>query len=130
MSGFKYPDLAERQKLAAAAKEAMLKKFRAASQDPVAAVKRTARVALNDARVVRAAERDVAKKELQAEKARQAAGAAERVAQAQHEKEQAEALVTADKARQKVALEAEQKVARDVRYAARKSAKKERRRGH
>ena len=92
MSSFKYPDLAERQRLAAAAKEAMLKKFRAASESPVAAAKREARVALNDARVVRAADREVAKKELQAEKARQAARAAERVAQAQREKDEAEAL--------------------------------------
>jgi hypothetical protein len=32
MSSFKYPDLAERQKLAADAKSAMLKKFREATQ--------------------------------------------------------------------------------------------------
>ena len=90
---FKYPDLAERQKLAAAAKDAMLKKFRAASESPVAEAKREARVALNEARVARAAEREVAKKELQAEKARQAAHAAERAAQTQREKDAAEALL-------------------------------------
>ncbi|MBZ0146658.1 MAG: DUF6481 family protein [Pseudorhodoplanes sp.] len=130
MSSFKYPDLAERQRLAAAARDAMLKKFRAASQSPAVAAKRVARVALNDARVVRAAEREFAKKELQAENARQAARAAERVAQAQHEKDEAEALLTANKAEKKAALEAEQKAVRDARYAARKSAKKERRRGY
>lgn len=130
MSSFKYPDLAERQSLAAAAKNAMLEKFRAATQDPAAGARRKARTALNDARVVRAAERDAEKKERQAEKARQAARAAEHVAQAQREAEQAEALLAADKAQHKAALEAGQKVVRDARYAARKSAKKERRRGY
>ena len=130
MSSFKYPDLAERQSLATAAKNAMLEKFRAASQDPAAATRRTARVALNEARAVRMAERDSAKKERQAEKAKQALRDAELVLHAKRESERAEAQLAVEKAEHEAALEAEQKVARDARYAARKSAKKERRRGY
>lgn len=130
MSSFKYPDLAERQSLAAAAKNAMLEKFRAASESPAAAARRAERVALNEARLVRVAERDAAKKERQAEKDRQAIRDAERAMQAQREAEAAEALLAAEAAEREVALEAEKKAERDARYAARKSAKKERRRGY
>src|SRR5260370_22378203 len=52
MSGYKFPDLQERQNSSAAAKKAMLEKFRAASQDPAAAERQSARAAGNYARQV------------------------------------------------------------------------------
>lgn len=128
--GFKFPDLKERQSAAAAAKKAMLEKFRAAAQAPVVEVQREKRAAIHEARVVREAEREAAKKARQAESAAQAARAAELAAQAEGEAEAAKARAAAEEADRAAALEAEQKTARDERYAARKAAKKERRRGY
>jgi hypothetical protein len=130
MSGYKDPNLQDRQSNAAAAKKAMLEKFRAASEDPDAAARQAARLAVNEARAVRVAEREAVKKVRQAELAEKAAQAAELVLQAQREAEAAEALVAAEKAEAEVALAAEQKAARDARYAARKAAKKQRRKGY
>jgi hypothetical protein len=100
---FKVPDLKQRQSDAAAAKSAMLAKFRAAVQSPLVATQREKRAAIHQARMIRAAEREAAKRAREAELAEQAARAAEL---------------------------AEQKAARDARYAARKAAKKARRRGY
>ena len=130
MSGFKYPDLHERQSAAAAAKKAMLEKFRAASEDPGAADRAAARAAVHEARQARMAERDAAKKAQEAERAAQAVRDAERVAQAKREAAEAQARIAADKIEQEALLEMEQKAIRDARYAARKAAKKERRRGY
>lgn len=130
MNGYKGPDLQQRQSNAAAAKKAMLEKFRAASVDPAVAQLQATRVAVNEARVVRVAEREVAKRVRTAELAEQAARDTERIAQAQREAEKAEALIAVEKAGHSAALEAEQKAVRDARYAARKAAKKERRRGY
>ena len=107
----------------------MLEKFRAASEDPEVAKRLAERAAVNEARRVRAAEREVAERVRQAELAEQARREAERAAQAQREAEAAEALAAAERAEREAALEAEQKAARDARYAARKAAKKVRRRG-
>ena len=60
--GFKYPDLKERQQAANAAKTALLAKFRAASQDPAIEEQRAKRAAIHEARLVRMAEREAAKK--------------------------------------------------------------------
>ena len=117
---FKYPDLQERQKTAAAAKKAMLEKFKAASNDPAIAEREAARVAINEARLARAAEREAAKKAREAELA----------AQAKREAEEAAARAEAEERDRADALAAEQKAERDARYAARKAAKKERRRGY
>src|SRR5258708_18874671 len=123
-------DHQRRQSAAAAAKQAMLQKFRAASEDPEVARRHAARVAMNEARLVRMAEREAAKLAREAELAEQAARAAELAVQAQREAEEAEALLAAPSAQLAILLEADQKAARDARYAARKVAKKERRRGY
>jgi hypothetical protein len=130
MSSFQHPDYQQRQNTAAIAKQAMLQKFRAASEDPEVIRRHAARVAMNEARLVRIAEREVAKQAREAELAEQAARDAELAAQARREAEEAEARLVAERAEQEILLKAEQKAARDARYAARKAAKKERRRGY
>jgi hypothetical protein len=131
MSSYKDPDLQRRQSDAAAAKKATLEKFRAASVDPaVAAMRHATRVAVNEARLVRIAEREAAKRAREAELAEQATRAAKLALQAQREAEEVEALVAAEKAERETLLAAEQKATRDARYAARKAAKKVRRRGY
>jgi hypothetical protein len=84
---------------------------------------------VNEARLVRIAEREAATQVRNAEMAEQAAHAAELLSQAQREAKKVEALSAAEKVEREAALEAEQKATRDARYAARKAAKKERRRG-
>ncbi len=49
--GFQNPDLQERQQASAAAKKAMLEKFRAAANDPAIAEKQAARAAIHEARL-------------------------------------------------------------------------------
>jgi hypothetical protein len=123
MSGYKDFDLQQRLSDAPSAKKATLEKFRAASEDPAVATRRAARVAANEARLLRIAEREAAKRAREAE-------LAELALQAQREAEKIEALLAAQKAEREASLKAEQKAARDARYAARKAAKKERRRGY
>jgi hypothetical protein len=123
MSGYKDFDLQQRLSDAAAAKKAALEKFRAASEDPAVAARRAARVAVNEARLLRIAEREAAKRAREAE-------LAELALRAQREAERVEALLAAQEAEREASLKAEQKAARDARYAARKAAKKERRRGY
>jgi hypothetical protein len=130
MSSYKGPDLQQRQSNAAEAKKAMLERFRAASEDPAVAKRHASRAAINQQRLVRVAEREAANKVREAELAEQAARAAELALQAQREAEKAEALAATEKAEREAALEVEQKAVRDARYAARKAAKKERRRGY
>jgi hypothetical protein len=129
MSNFRSPDVLERRNNAAIVKKAMLEKFRAASQDPALEEQRLNRIATNEARARRMAERGAAKKVREAELATEAALATERAALAQREADKLEALAAAEKADQAAALAAEQKAERDARYAARKAAKKVRRRG-
>jgi hypothetical protein len=130
MSSYKDPDFQRRQSDAAAAKKAALEKFRTASEDPAVATRRATRVAVNEARLVRIAEREAAKRVREAELAEQVAHAAELAAQAQREAEKVEALIGAEKIEREASLKAEQKMARDARYATRKAAKKVRRRGY
>jgi hypothetical protein len=130
MSSYKDPDLQQRQSDAAAAKKATLEKFRAASDDPAVAMRHATRVAMNEARLVRIAEREAVKRAREADLAEQATRAAELALEAQRETEKVEALVAAEKAEREALVAAEQKMARDARYAARKAAKKERRRGY
>ena len=129
MSSFRSPDLLERRNNAATVKKVMLEKFRAAHQDPAFEQQRLKRMAVNEARAFRAAEREAAKKVSEAELAAQATRAAELAAQAHREAEKAEALAKAQAAERDAALAVEQKAGRDARYAARKTAKKIRRRG-
>src|SRR5215470_921843 len=101
---FQDPDHQQRQSAAAAAKHAMLQKFRAASEDPEVTRRHAARVAMNEARLVRMAEREAAKRAREAELAEQAA-------RAQREAEEAEALLAAQSAERAILLAAEQKAA-------------------
>ena len=131
MSRYKDPDLQQRQDNAVAAKKATLEKFRAVSGDHDLAQRQAAtRVAVNEARMVRVTEREGAKKLRKAELAEQATRAAELVAQNQREAKKVEARIATEKAERQTLLEVEQKAARDVRYKARKAAKKVRRRGY
>jgi hypothetical protein len=66
---------------------------------------------MNEARLVRMAEREAAKRAREAE---QAERAAELAAQAQREAEEAEALLAAQSAERTILLEAEQKAAREA----------------
>jgi hypothetical protein len=71
MSSFRSPDLLERRNNAATVKKVMLEKFRAARQ-PAFEQQRLKRIAVNEARAFRAAERESAKKVREAELAAQA----------------------------------------------------------
>lgn len=118
MRGLKEQNFRDRLSDSAAAKRATLERFRArpGADDPAVIAQREARQALVAAREQRIAERAAAK-----EVARQRAAdeAEARRAQAQREAEEA-ARREADAA---LALLAEQKAARDARYAARKARK-------
>ena len=118
------PDFQDRRKDAAEARQALLAKLHAAPRpdDPVMIEKRREREAIAKARTARQAER---------ERARQAEKAAREHAAAEAERIAAEetARVAAEEVAREAALAAEQKAARDERYAARKLAKKERRKG-
>jgi septal ring factor EnvC (AmiA/AmiB activator) len=123
MSSFRSPDLLERRSNAATIKKMMLEKFRAARQDPALEQQRLKRIAVNEARAFRTAEREATKKVREAELAAQATLAAELAAQARLEAEKAEALAKAHAAARDASLAAEKKAERDARYAARKVAK-------
>ena len=79
MSSPHSPDLRDRQTSAAAAKKALLEKFRQAAEDPGRAEREAERRAIVEARTQREAEREAARKvreaELEAERARLAAEA-------------------------------------------------------
>jgi hypothetical protein len=104
----------DRLSAAAAAKQALLERFRArpSADDPTEIARQAALKAISDARDARAGERRAAK---EAEAARLAAEAAARRAQDQIAATEAKARATAE--------EAERKAARDARYAARKARK-------
>jgi hypothetical protein len=127
MSRFRGPDFHERQRNAADARKAMVDKFRAAMTDPALAERRAAAEAES---LIRRARREQARTKRDAERAERAARAAELAAIAQLEADEAAARAAAEADERDAALKAEQKAARDARYAARKAAKKERRRGY
>ena len=104
----------DRLSAAAAAKQALLERFRSrpTAGDPAWIEQQAALKAIADARDARAAERKAAK---EAEAARLAAEEAERRAQAQAAAAEARKRAAAD--------EAERKAARNARYAARKARK-------
>ncbi|HEY0184908.1 MAG TPA: DUF6481 family protein [Rhodopila sp.] len=105
----------DRLSAAAAAKQALLERFRSrpAVGDPAWIEQQAALKAISDAREARAAERKAAK---EAEAARAAAEQAER--------KKAEQAAAAEAKARALALEAERKAIRDARYAARKARKK------
>jgi hypothetical protein len=102
----------DRISAAAAAKQALLERFRArpSPDDPAEIERQAALKAIADAREARAAERRAAK---EAEMQRLAAEAAARKA--------AEIAAAQEAKRQAALLEAERKAARDAKYAARKA---------
>lgn len=134
MSQFRHPDAFERRNNAAAVKKAMLEKFRTATQDPELEIKRQQRVAIAEARnerlAKREAEREAERQARAAEEARLAAIEAERQAKAEAEAKELAALEEAERFAAHEALLAEQKAKRDERYAARKAAKKNKKRGY
>jgi hypothetical protein len=119
MSGFKQPDLLERQEAAAKAKKAALDKFRAKAADPGLADRLTARTA-------NAADRRAIKSVRAIEKAEKKVRDAERAQQAERDAAAQVERAKAESVQRERALEAEQKAARDARYAARKSRSKRR----
>jgi hypothetical protein len=114
VSGFKQPDLLERQKAAAEAKKAALDKYRAKTADPALAERLTARAA-------GAADRRAAKNVRESEKVQRKAREAERAQQLEREAAVEAARAAAESAERELAVQAERKVARDARYAARKA---------
>jgi hypothetical protein len=116
MSGFKEPDFLERKEAAAIAKKAALEKFRAKTADPALADRLTERTA-------RAVDRKAIKAAREAEKAEKSRET-ERARQAELEAALQAERVKAEGAERERELEAKLKVARDARYAARKSRSK------
>lgn len=110
---------AQRANSSAEAKKALLERFRAKANDPAVAEKQAERIAVARARAERQAERDAAKRALEAEKAAERARLeAEKEAERAAQEEQARLAEE-----QKAALLAAQKAARDERYAKRKARK-------
>lgn len=128
MKGFKEQDFTERRNAAAAAKQAALSRFavRPGPDDPAVIARAAERREIIEARQARAANR-LAAERAQEETTRLAAEAlaaakeAERIVQAERE--------AAERTARDAARQAELKVVRDARYAARKNAKKKRQRG-
>ena len=117
MSGFKEPDFLKRQEAAAIAKKATLEKFRAKAADPALADRLTERT-------VRAVDRKAIKAAREAEKALTKARETERAQQAEVEAALQAERAKAEGAQRERELEAKRKVARDARYAGRKSRSK------
>jgi hypothetical protein len=117
MAGFREPDFKERQKAAARAQQAELNKFRATAADPAVAERQQSRAA-------DVADRRAAKQIRAAEKAEQKARAAEAAMQAARDAAIAAEIATAEKTKRELAKLAEQKAARDARYASRKARSK------
>jgi hypothetical protein len=123
MSKFNQNDFSERRKAAAGAKKAMVERFRAqpAASDPVIMERKAARVVASRERTARIASREAARRvetERQTSELKVREGAAARLALSQAESLAAESRADAERA---VDLLAEQKAARDLRYAARKA---------
>ena len=119
MSGFKEKGFNERLGAAAEARKAQLAKFRAkpGPDDPAAIERQAARRAAAIARDARAAERKTAKAQAIAKEAER-----HDAEQAERAMREADALrASADQAARDVTTLAEQKTARDARYAARKA---------
>jgi hypothetical protein len=117
MSSFKEPGLAERQNAAATAKKAALSRFRENLAEPAFAERQAAR---HVTRITRAVDRKAAKMASELELAQQTARDQELAKQVERD-----AAATAEQhAAEVVAREADQKAARDARYAARKIRKK------
>ena len=126
MARFKDNDISERRETAGAAKKAMLERFRArpAKDDPATLERQAARLATSQAREARVkarAEAERAEAERLAAEQKAAEAEAARLAVEAAERAAIERRAEADRA---VALLAEQKAARDARYATRKARKR------
>ena len=130
MGTYNNSDFLKRRGSAAAAKKASLQKFLAAAEDPKLAQHQAKRSAINEARLIRKAEREVALLKRETELAEELAAAAERDALAKLKAEKMAALLALQNAQRETEIIAEKKAERDARYAARKAAKKVRRRGY
>ncbi len=119
MKRVKGDTFSDRQDAVASAKQALLERFKArpAPDDPAVVAQREARRLAAEARELRAAERKAAK--LEAQKREIEERLAREAAELQAAAERAE-----QEAAEKLRLAAEQKAARDARYAARKQRKK------
>ena len=115
MSGFKEPSLADRQKAAQQARQDILNKFRArpGPDDPAVKQRQVEREAQAAARAKSREARETEKVERKRREAEATAVEAARIARGKEEA-----------AARELVLEAERKVARDARYAARKNRKK------
>ncbi len=129
MPSFRQPDIEERKQAAIAAKQAMLNRFKAAASDPELEKRKAERAAVVAARQKREAEREAERKKKEAELAAEKAREAERLAEEQRKTEAEAARLVAEEEELNQMMLAEQKAARDARYAARKLAKKQRRKG-
>ncbi|MEX0954577.1 MAG: DUF6481 family protein [Rhizobiaceae bacterium] len=125
----KRPDFQKRQSDAAAARQELLEKARKVAEDPGLAERKLQRAETVRAREIRAVEREAARKARKAELAAEAVRTAEEERKRLIEEEKLAEMMRLDEADREVALLAEQKAARDARYAARKAAKKQRRKG-
>ena len=119
MGSSKDLDFVERQNAATKARKAVLDKFRANAADPTAAERQVARAA-------GAADRAAARKVRATEKAEKKAADAEAAQQAERAAAEQAERALADSAARELALRADQKTARDARYAARKARSKRR----
>jgi len=121
MSGFNGSKFTDRAAAAAAAKQALIEKFKTkpAADDPAVLARQAERLAIAEARDIRTAERRVAK---EAEAARKLAEDQERQADLARQAE-AEAVRKAEAARRDEEIKAERKAERDAKYAARKARK-------
>lgn len=130
MAIFRETDLQDRQKNASEARKAMLQKFLAKAEDPILEQRRAERAAIDEARRVRQAERETARKVEEERLAAEAAARAAAEAEAKRLADEEAARKAKEEADIMVTLLAEQKAARDARYAARKAAsKKKKKRG-
>ncbi|MFC4172056.1 DUF6481 family protein [Microvirga sp. GCM10011540] len=120
MSGFRDKGFGDRLSTAESARKAMQQRFqsKAAMDDPALAERKAARQAVSAAREVRLAEREAAKL---ADKAREAAEREARETAERNLRLEEQARETLEREERQVALEIEQKAARDARYAARKA---------
>jgi hypothetical protein len=131
MSNRSVPNLEERLKHASEAKKLMLAKFETSRvEGPAAIEKRQQRQAIAAARAEREMQRKEARQRQERELAKQAEIAAHAAADAARAAADEAARKMAEQAERDALIEAEGKAARDARYAARKAAKKQRRRGY
>ena len=126
MASFRDTDLQDRQKNASEARKAMLQKFLAKAEDPILEQRRAERAAIEAARRVRQAEREEARKREEERLAAEAAARAAAEAEAKRLAEEEAARKAKEDADAMLRLLAEQKAARDARYAARKAASNKR----